>query len=472
MSEWNELYEVIAEGQVLMPDDAGYAASLRRWSKAAEVNSAVVVKPTCAEEVAAAVKFATASKLPMAVCGGGHSTSGASSSEGVVIHLGNMRRVEVDDTNMTVSFEGGCLWVDIDKALEARGLAAVGGAVNHTGVGGLILGGGHGWLTAKHGLAIDNLIAVQIVTADGCILDASETENAELFWAVRGAGAQLGVVTRFLYRVHHQEEVWSGILAFAPETLPQLVAFANGFHNRDNREGNCLTIGVGHTLDGATRILTAVPLYQGLEEEAKKYFSPLLDMKPMMNSTRMMSIAEVNTLQNPSCEYGIRRHQGSANVTMPLQAEAIQQVADMVWSFHDRHPNVTICSMAVELFSTHKLREVPQHATAYANRGAYYDVVTIFGWTNPNLDVTVRQFNTDLCTMIRSSSGYERRRYCEGEHCEASPVGRYLNMENGPVKPADAYGANLERLKRVKNIYDPENIFHKWHGVVGGGYKK
>ncbi|OJJ68052.1 hypothetical protein ASPBRDRAFT_58624 [Aspergillus brasiliensis CBS 101740] len=467
MPDWNELYTTIAKGEVLMPDDDGYAASLRRWSMAAEVKSAVVVKPTSAEEVAAAVKFATANKLSLAVCGGGHSTSGASSSEGMVVHLGNMRNVEVDEFNMTVSFQSGCLWADIDTALEACGLAAVGGAVNHTGVGGLILGGGHGWLTAKHGLAIDNLLGVQIVTADGCILDATETENPDLFWAVRGAGAQLGIVTRFLYRVHHQGPVWSGVFAFGPGTLPELVAFANEFHDRDNREGHCLTIAMGHTLDGTARILTAVPLYQGPEGKAKSYFSGLLDMKPITNSTRMMSIAEVNTLQNPLCEYGMRRLQGSANVTMPLQIDAVQTMADMVWSFHDRHPNVIVCSIAVELFSTHKLREIPQHATAYANRGDYYDVVTILGWTDPGLDGIVRHFNSGLCTTIRNMNGYERRRYSEGEHCEAGPVGRYLNMENGPVKPADAYGANLERLKQVKIKYDPENIFHKWHGVVG-----
>ncbi|RAH61687.1 FAD-binding domain-containing protein [Aspergillus piperis CBS 112811] len=468
MPEWTGLYTAISNGEVLMPSDDGYASSLRRWSKAAELKSCVVVKPACAEEVAAAVKFASASQLSLAVCGGGHSTSGASSSEGMLIHLGNMRRVDADETSMTVSFEGGCLWADIDKPLEARGLAVVGGAVNHTGVGGLILGGGHGWLTAKHGLAIDNLIAVQIVTADGSILDASETENEDLFWAVRGAGAQIGVVTRFLYRVHHQGEVWSGILAFAPDSLPGLLAFANEFHNRDNREGHCLTIGVGHTLDGTTRILTAIPLYHGLQGGAKSYFSGLLNMSPIMDSTKMMSIAEVNTLQNPLCEYGMRRLQGSANVTMPLQIEAFQQMADMVWSFHDDHPNVTVCSMAVELFSTHKLREVPLHDTAYANRGAYYDVVTMFGWTDSSLDAAVRQFNAKLCAVIRNINGYERQSHCEGDHLEAGPVGRYLNMENGPVKPTDAYGDNLERLRMVKNRYDPENIFHKWHGVVSG----
>ncbi|KAI9367782.1 hypothetical protein BJX61DRAFT_276000 [Aspergillus egyptiacus] len=465
MPDWSALYGAIAKGEVLMPGEDGYAASITRWSRAAEVKSAVVVKPTCADEVAAAVKFAAAYQVPLTVCGGGHSTSGASSSEGMVIHLGNMRKVEVDEPRMTVSFEGGCLWGDVDSALEAHGLATVGGAVNHTGVGGLILGGGHGWLTAKHGLTIDNLIAVQMVTADGCTLDASETENADLFWAVRGAGAQLGVVTRFVCRAHRQGKVWSGILAFAPDVLPKLVAFANEFHDRDNRDGHCLTLGVGYTPDGAARTISAVPLYHGPEEEARRYFARLLDMEPSGDWTRMMSIAEVNTLQNPLCEYGMRRLQGSANVTMPLHPDAIQQMADMVWSFHDSHPNATVCSLAVELFSTHKLREIPQHATVYANRGSYYDVVTIFGWTDPALDVTVRHFNSRLCSLIRRINGYERQDHCGRGRTDTAPVGRYLNMEAEPLRPLDAYGANLERLKRVKIQYDPENIFHKWHGV-------
>ncbi|KAJ5961237.1 FAD-binding domain-containing protein [Penicillium vulpinum] len=458
MPNWNELRGDIAKGDVLIPWDDGYATSLKRWS-------AVVVRPVCAEEVSVAIKFATANKLPLAVCGGGHSTSGMSSSKGMVIHLGNMRNVEVDQVSMTVSFDGGCLWGDVDTALEAYGLATVGGTVNHTGVGGLILGGGHGWLTAKYGLTIDNLMSVQIVTADGSILEASESQNSDLFWAVRGAGAQIGVVTRFRSRVYKQGQVWSGTITFIPSKLRELVAFANEFHSRDQREGHCLAIAVGFTPDGANRILSAIPLYHGPEWEAKGYFSNLLSIGSIEDSTSMMSIAQVNTLQNPMCEYGIRRLQGSGNVTMPLHAAAFQQMADTIWSFHDMHSDVRICALAVELFSTHKLREVHQGTTAYANRGEYYDAVTIFGWSNPALDSTVRLFNSELCAQIRRANGYEYLGRDREEDSREEPVGRYLNMESEPLMPSEAYGSNLEKLKKVKKKFDPGNIFHKWHGL-------
>jgi hypothetical protein len=389
-----------------------------------------------------------------------------SSSKGMVIHLGNMRKVEVDRANMTVSFDGGCLWSDVDGALEAQGLATVGGAVNHTGVGGLILGGGHGWLTAKHGLTIDNLISVQVVAADGSILEASKSQNSDLFWAIRGAGAQFGVVTRFTSRVYEQGKVWSGVLTFTPCRLPDIIAFANDFYSRDNRQGHCLALAVGCTLNGANRILSAIPLYHGQEREAREYFSELLCIGCIEEYTGMMSIAQVNTLQNPMSEYGIRRLQGSGNVMFPLHTAAFQEIADAIWSFHDAHPDVRVSTVAIELFSTHKLREIPQTATAYANRGEYYDAVTVFGWTNPELDATVRQFNSELCAQIRRTMGYECSRRGGANDPKDQPVGRYLNMELESLRPEQAYGLNWRRLAEMKTRFDPENIFHKWHRVV------
>ncbi|KFH44380.1 6-hydroxy-D-nicotine oxidase-like protein [Hapsidospora chrysogenum ATCC 11550] len=462
MSDVGQLRAAITIGSVLTPGDDGYEDSLKRWSATAEKRAAVVVKAANAEEVAAAIKFAVANKLPLTARGGGHSSSGTSSSEGMVVDLSNMRAVSVDQDAMTASFGGGCVFADLDRVLDPLGLAIVGGVVNHTGVGGLILGGGHGYLTPKHGLTIDNLLSVQIVTADGSILEASEKENEDLFWAVRGAGVQFGVVTRFTSRIHKQGEVWSGALVFTPDKLPDLVAAVNDFHNKDNRDGHCLTMGIGYGPDGTSRVLTVSPFYQGPVDDARKFFSKILDIGPIIDMTTMMTVGQVNQLLNPLAYHGIRRLMGSGNAVMPLDAATLQSTADKFWSFCDARPGVGAQSaVAVEFFPTHKILEVPHDATAYSNRGDYYDVVTMFGWTDEARDGELRAFNRELVAHIRDTLGYKYNAREGGD----APVGRYINLETDPVKPEDAYGANLKRLRVVKRKFDPENVFHKWHGV-------
>lgn len=433
--------------------------SLQQASRQLLTSQGAVVKATCESDVRHVLIFTFRRKIPIVVCGGGHSSSGASSVEGgIVIDLSEMRAVQVNTDDMTVTFEGGCLWSDVDAALEQHGLATVGGVVNHTGVGGLTLGGGHGWLTPLHGLTIDNLVSAQMVLRYGQILKASAEENPDLFWAIRGAGAQFGVVTSFTLRVHKQGKVWSGILGYSEDKLDDLVAVANESHDRHNKDGHCLALGIGYASDGVTHGISAIPLFHGPEAEAKQYFSKLLAIESITDSTEMMTIAKVNTLLNPIFEHGRRRLMGSSNITMPVDPHALQQTATLFWDFCDTRSGLGKSVLAIEFFPTDKVREVPIEATAYANRGDYYDAITAFGWTDPKLDHPIREFNRTLCEQIRSTNGYSR----EGDE---GPVGKYINIEAEKMEPKDAYGVNLERLRELKKKYDPFNVFNKWHGI-------
>ncbi|UZP35479.1 hypothetical protein NXS19_003295 [Fusarium pseudograminearum] len=410
-----------------------------------------------------AVKFAVLNQIPTTVCGGGHSSSGASSSEGMVIDLRKMRKVKVDTEAMAVEFEGGCLWEDVDNALERHGLATVGGVVNHTGAGGLTLGGGHGYLTPRHGLTIDNLLEAEVVLADGTIVEASEDKDPNLFWAIRGAGAQFGVVTRFLSRAHQQVKVWSGTLAYSPDKLPDLLRFANELHERPNTEGHCLALGIGFGPNGTTRIVSAIPLFHGPESDAKHYFAGLLQLESVVDNTEMMTTAKTNTLLNMVMDHGIRRLTGSGNVVMPLDIEPMLQTAQTFWEFCEVHGGMGKSVIAIEFFPTDKIRESAQDATAYANRGDYYDVLTLFGWEDPDHDGEVRKFNRSICRQVRETNGYQAG---AGGRWSKGPVGVYINVEAGGISPNDAWGANLPRLRALKKKYDPQNVFNKWHSIA------
>ncbi|PHH88480.1 hypothetical protein CDD83_7478 [Cordyceps sp. RAO-2017] len=355
----------------------------------------------------------------------------------MVIHLGNLRRVEVDEANLRVAYEGGCLWSDVDGALAARGLV------------------------------IDNLVSLQMVLADGSVVEASETQHPDLFWAMRGAGSMFGVVTRFVSRAHRQGDVWSGTLVFAPDKLGQLVAVTNDLHSRDDLEGHCLALSIGYGPDGTTRALTVVPLFHGPEAEARDYLAGLLRVEAAGSDVRMMTVARLNGL-NAKFEHGLRRLMGSCNVTMPLSAAGLQETADMLWSFCDGHGGMGTSAAIVEFFPTRKLREVPQDGTAHANRGDHYDAALSFGWADPALDDEVRQLGRRVREQIVRTTGHGASGGGGGGgDGKAGPAGRYVNMEAEPVRPEEAYGDNVERLRGPKARWDADNVFHSWFGVAG-----
>ncbi len=423
-----------------------------------------MVRATSPEEVSAAVRFATAHGIPLTARGGGHSTSGASSyAGGMVVDLSRMREVNVDAAARTVTFEGGCVFDDIDSALVVHGLATVGGVYNQTGVGGLILGGGHGFLTARHGLSIDNLLSVQMVLADGSIVEASETQHPDLFWAVRGAGAMFGIATRFTSRAHPQGDVWGGALVFTLDKVPQLVAFANEFHDRGVADHN-YAISFGCAPEDYTTPVAIVGLfYNGPADEGEQFFAPLLAIDRIAGETGVMPYPVANTLFSPNFDGPGRRLMGSISVLMPLDATTMAEAGRRFLGFTTSHPGMGKSLLIVEFFPTAAIRAVPHDSTAFANRGEHYLAVVVLSYDDPAYDDEVRVFKRKLADYIVTTCGYhgKTRNAAAGDRARF-----YVNLEHEGLSPEDAFGDHVGRLRELKQRLDPNNVFHKWHNVV------
>lgn len=286
---------------VLTPSDNGYEKSIERWSRAAEKPAGVCIVPTSTAEVATAVKYATTNHLDIAVKGGGHSTSGASSTHGgILIDLGRMRNVRVDEQNQLLYVQGGALWSDVDAAAWEYGLATVGGTVADTGVGGLTLGGGYGVLSGLYGLVIDNLVGATVVLASGEVKHASRDENPDLLWALQGAGQNFGVTTEFVLQAYPQKETYQGTMLFpcTPANISAVVSFMNDLfavHQADTSSTTSpgtKTAGRALVLFGLAKpapmdyqtVLLVNAHYAGSKADGLACYQPLLDLNPIMNT--------------------------------------------------------------------------------------------------------------------------------------------------------------------------------------------
>ncbi|TWU73205.1 hypothetical protein ED733_004489 [Metarhizium rileyi] len=445
----------LVKGVILTPGDDGYQESLKRWSHAAIKPAAVVVQPDNAEEVSKTLGYATAHKIPLAVVSGGHATSGSSSSDGgMVIDLRRINSVVVDAAQQTVTFGGGCRWSQIDEACAEHGLATVSGTVNHTGVGGFILGGGMGWLTPKHGLSIDNLVGAEVVLADGRIVTASEQHNQDLFWALRGAGQNFGVVTSFTLRAYPQGRVYAGPVIFTLDKIPAVVSFTNWFH-ANNTGNEAFWCGVCGSAPGtAGPVILCMVFKNGTQQEGEAFYKPLLDIGPVHVMAAEMPYPKANDLV-PRADDRVRRLQGGANFVMPLDAEFVQSVADEFVAFVDGKGIGDGSMCMFECLPYQKVISVPRDATAYPSRGRFYHFASLFMWQHERLDGDVRRFQRELLGKLRQR-GYQGN------------GGQYANYDGERIDPTLAFGENLDRLRVLKKKYDPDNVFYKWHSLWSG----
>lgn len=391
----------------------------------------------------------------------------------MVLDLSLMRQVSVDAEHQTVTFQGGCLWKDVDDALWEHGLATPGGTVSHTGVGGLILHGGFGVLSGIHGLTIDCLVSCEVVLADGSIVVASKDKNPDLFWALRGAGSSFGVVTQFTSKAFPQGGIWAGILMFSADKLPAVVNFINMWAETNDGHQS-LGMALGHLPPGPDDgpdtprepVLLCQIVHLGLDAETKgpEFFAPLLKLEPIVKQVSPMPYPMVNKLGDEGPFARGRRYLfGGANFTTPLALPTVEAIRDKFWGFSDAHPGAgtegSICML--ECIPNRRSRSVEPSATAFNNRGDYYNVGIVWTWDKEELDAEVRDYNRRFQSEVRAM-GYD------DDEGRRGGVGRYINyLSTDAVAGEVAFGSNAARLRELKARYDPSNVFDKLWKLSG-----
>lgn len=437
-------------GEVIAPGDAGYDAARRLWNGVIDKRPALIARCTGVADVISAVRFARDGGLPVAVRGGGHNVAGSAMSDGgVTIDLSEMNSVRVDPASRTVRAEGGARLVDLDWEAQAFGLAVPAGVVSDTGVAGLTLGGGIGWMRRKYGTSSDNLISVDIVTADGRLLTASEEENADLFWALRGGGGGLGVVTSFQFRAYPLGPDLFFCAVFYPhsqarEVLRSFRRYADGAPDEMHVLGVLGTIPNKEPFPEAIhgeKFLALVGPYHGSLKEAERALQPLREFAtPLADFSGVMPYLEIQKFFDEDYPSG-RRYYWKSLYLKDLSDEVIDAALG--------HASTCPSPLStIDLWTLGGAMTRPKGETAFTHRDAPYMLGLEANWDDPKDDETNIAWARSVWTgMQRFSTG-----------------GLYVNFpgfeEGGESHHKSAYGANYERLVAVKAKYDPTNVFN------------
>lgn len=331
-----------------------------------------------------------------------------------------MRKATCDPQARTITAQGGCLWEDVDEASTAHGLATVGGTVHHTGVGGLTLGGGFGWLSYKYGLVVDNLLSATVVVASGEIITATPTENADLFWALCGAGQNFGVAVEFVYQAYPQTDVWGGMLIYTPDQLPQLVEAWNALEPSMLERGlsGGLAFARPPPAEGKAVLMSVVFCNSDDAAQAKQAFAPLYDVGPVMDTTAVMPYKTMNRILSPPIS-GYRCSMKGVSYTFPLRAEFVAQQFDAFAAFTDPDheggiPGSELSMQMFEALPPATMCKRDNTATAFANRGSHYNAVVMPMWRDAEDDAVCRQWARDRSAeyeaeLTRSMGGRKKR---------------------------------------------------------------
>jgi FAD/FMN-containing dehydrogenase len=449
-----EAFKTRLRGKVLQPDDAGYEAARTVYNALIDRRPRLIARCVNVADVIAAVKFAGTQHLLVAVRGGGHHGAGLGTcDDGLVIDLSRMKGIRVDPIARTVQVEGGCTWGDVDHATHAFGLATPGGIMSTTGVGGLTLGGGLGHLTRTYGLAIDNLLAVDMVLADGRYVTASAEEYDELFWAIRGGGGNFGIVTSFLFQLHPLRMVYAGPMLWPLErataamqcyrdVITQAPDHLNGFFAFLRvPPGPPFPAHLQHqTMCGVIWCYTG-PLAkaEAILRPIRAFGPPALDLVGPLPYPALQSMCDA--LYPPGLQWYWR-----ADFVHDLSADAIAQHVQYGAQIPTRHSMMHLYPI------NGAAHRVGPQDTAFSYREATWAQVIVGGEPDPANTARIRAWTTA---------------YWEALHPYVSG-GAYVNflMEEGQERIRATYRDNYQRLVVIKNKYDPTNLFRMNQNIM------
>ncbi|MFD0361371.1 FAD-binding oxidoreductase [Nocardia sp. GCM10030253] len=433
---------------VVTSDDPGYDEARTVHNGMFDRHPLVIVRAEQAADVVAAVNFARDAGHDLSIKGGGHSAPGFGTNDGgVVIDLSLMRAVHVDPNSRTARAGAGATWGDFNYATHAYGLATTGGIVSTTGVAGLTLGGGIGYLSRAYGLTIDNLLSADVVTADGQIRTASPTENEDLFWALRGGGGNFGVVTSFEFRLHPVDKVYVGLFFYELEYAGALLRFFRDFIPIASAAyGAFPAFQIAPPLEfipadrhGDT-FCAAIVHWAGPLDKGEEAMGPFRDLAPRVaEMVGPMPYPALNTAFDGLFPKGIRSYWKGSFVT-ELTDAAIEQ--HLVYG-----PKVPEVSATMHMYPINgACHRVPAEDTAFAYRNATFATVILASWHDPAVDAERIQWVRDY---YNATAPY-------------SEPGGYINFmdDDDRSRVHDNYRGNFQRLADTKRAYDPDNLFH------------
>jgi FAD/FMN-containing dehydrogenase len=435
-------------GEALGTGDAGYEEARRIHNGLIDRHPAVIARCADAADVAHTIGFGREQGLAFSVRGGGHNVAGnAVIDGGLMIDLSLMKGVQVDPVARVARAQGGVTVGEYDRATAAVGLATTSGVVSSTGIAGLTLGGRHGWLMGRYGLAIDNLISVDVVLASGEAVTASEDTDADLFWALRGGGGNFGVATSFEFRTHPVISVLGGPVLHPLSAAPELLAFYREFASSLPDELSTQAAFI-HSPDGSGLKLCALAVCHCGEDtdRADADVRPLRRFgAPAVDMVQRMPYPEINTGVDWLFPRGALSYWKSAFLS-DLSDEAVRAVV----AAFERAPS-QLCALVLEDFHGAATRLDPT-ATAYPHRQPGFNLLLISSWTDP--------VQTEACIA------WARETYDALSPYMASRVySNYLGVEDyGRVR--DAFGPNFDRLVELKGRYDPDNLFHMNQNIM------